>query len=237
MTAHLSTTTHQVTAAKALAPFAQPVADMNEGCLAALKAIGTISRFGRNETIFSEGDQASYSFKIVSGAVRLYKLLPDGRRQIAEFRLAGDFFGMEAAAEYALTAEALSDAVVVRYARNRLDRLEDEQVNLRRDLLNLLRRDLSAAQTHLIMLGRQTAKERIASFLVQLAERQNATDGSSVEVPMGRQDMADYLGLTIETVCRAISDLKRARVIAIPDRHHIVVRDMDALQSVADGDI
>ncbi len=237
MTAHLNPAHQQMTAAKVLVPFGhQSDADMNEGCLAALKAIGTISRFGRNETIFAEGDPANYSFKIMSGAVRLYKLLPDGRRQIAEFRLAGDFFGMEATSEYALTAEALCDAVVVRYARNRLDRLEDEQATLRRDLLNLLRRDLTAAQTHLIMLGRQTAKERIASFLVQLAERQNVVDNGSVEVPMGRQDMADYLGLTIETVCRAISDLKRARIIGIPDRHHIVVKSMDALQAVADGE-
>jgi CRP/FNR family nitrogen fixation transcriptional regulator len=204
--------------------------------LAVLKSIGTISRFTRNETIFSEGDAAGYTFKIVSGAVRLCKLLADGRRQIAEFRLAGDFFGLECGSEYALTAEALSDVIVVRYARNRLDRLELEESGLQRGLMRILKRDLGAAQTHLIMLGRQTAKERVASFLLQLAERAQAGNGSSIEIPMGRQDMADYLGLTIETVCRAISDLKRTKVISVPDRHHIVLRDADMLQAIADGD-
>jgi CRP-like cAMP-binding protein len=204
--------------------------------LAPLKAIGTISRYSRNETIFSEGDSAAASFKVVSGAVRLCKVLPDGRRQIADFRLAGDFFGLEATDEYALTAEALADVVAVRYSRARLDRLENEQANVRRDLMDVLRRDLTAAQMHLIMLGRQTAMERVSSFLVQLADRQDAESGASLEVPMGRQDIADYLGLTIETVCRAISELKRAHTIDVPDRHHIVVRNLDALQAVAEGD-
>lgn len=204
--------------------------------LAPLKAIGTISRFCRNETIFAEGDQAVASFKVVSGAVRLCKVLPDGRRQIADFRLAGDFFGLEATEEHALTAEALGDVVVVRYARVRLDRLENEQADVRRDLMGVLRRDLTAAQMHMIMLGRQTAMERVASFLVQLATRQHRELGGSVEVPMGRQDIADYLGLTIETVCRVISELKRAGTVIVPDRQHIVIRDIDALEAVAEGD-
>jgi len=210
--------------------------DSRDLMLAPLKSIGTISRFVRNETIFSEGDSVNASFKVVRGAVRLCKVLPDGRRQIADFRLAGDFFGLEAMDEYALTAEALGDVVAVRYSRARLDRLEDEQADVRRDLMGVLRRDLTAAQMHLIMLGRQTAMERVASFLVQLASRQDAESGKSIEVPMGRQDIADYLGLTIETVCRAISEMKRARTIDVPDRHHIVIRNLAALQSVAEGD-
>ena len=227
---NLNLATSHAVAMRATAPLvAQDLA------LAPLKAIGTISRYNRNETIFSEGDPAAASFKVVSGAVRLCKVLPDGRRQITDFRLAGDFFGLEATDEYALTAEALGDVVAVRYSRTRLDRLEDEQANVRRDLMDVLRRDLTAAQMHLIMLGRQTAMERVASFLVQLADRQDAEDGASVEVPMGRQDIADYLGLTIETVCRAISELKRGHTIGVPDRHHIVVRRLDALQAVAEG--
>jgi CRP/FNR family nitrogen fixation transcriptional regulator len=202
----------------------------------ALKTIGTVSRFSRRETIFNEGDPANYSFKIISGAVRLCKMLTDGRRQIAEFRLAGDFFGLESGDEHVLTAEALSDVVVARYARTRLDRLEDDEPTLRRSMMTMLRRDLNSAQQHLIMLGRQTAKERVASFLFQLAERQDAQDGGSIEVPMGRQDIADYLGLTIETVCREITNLKRQRILSVPDRHHLVIRNMEALQAVADGE-
>jgi CRP/FNR family nitrogen fixation transcriptional regulator len=225
-----------LTAGHAVALRAKSPVDGQDLMLAPLKAIGTISRFARNETIFSEGDPANASFKVVSGAVRLCKVLPDGRRQIADFRLAGDFFGLEATEEYALTAEALGDVVAVRYSRARLDRLEDEQADVRRDLMGVLRRDLTAAQMHLIMLGRQTAMERVASFLVQLAGRQDAESGESIEVPMGRQDIADYLGLTIETVCRAISEMKRARTIDVPDRHHIAIRNLDALQNLAEGD-
>ncbi len=228
---NLNLTTSPAVAVRALAPV-----DARDLALAPLKAIGTISRFVRNETIFSEGDQACACFKVVSGAVRLCKVLPDGRRQIADFRLAGDFFGLEATDEYALTAEALGDVVVVRYARVRLERLEDEQAHLRRDLMGVLCRDLTAAQMHLIMLGRQTAMERVASFLVQLAKRQEVDGVGTITVPMGRQDIADYLGLTIETVCRAISEMKRARTIDVPDRHHIVIRDLDELQAKAEGD-
>ncbi len=207
-----------------------------EAGLAALQAIGAIARFDRNETIFSEGDAAIASFRVVSGGVRLCKVLADGRRQIAEFRLAGDFFGLDGDGEYALTAEALSDTVVVRYARTRMDRLENEQESVRKDLMTILRRDLTTAQAHLIMLGRQTAKERVASFLVQLADRRHTANGGQIEIPMGRQDIADYLGLTIETVCRTISELKRMRIVSVPDRHHIVVRNIEALQAMADGD-
>ncbi len=202
----------------------------------ALKAIGTIAHFTRNQTIFSEGDPAAYSFKIMSGAVRLCKLLPDGRRQIAGFRMAGDFFGLDGDGDYMLTAESLSETTVVRYARNHLNRLEQEQGDVRHRVMDMLRRDLWAAQTHLIMLGRQTAKERVASFLLQLAERGDHGNGDSIAIPMGRQDMADYLGLTIETVCRAISELRRQHIIGVPDRHRIVLRNLDVLQSLANGE-
>jgi CRP-like cAMP-binding protein len=202
----------------------------------ALKAIGTITHFKRNQLIFNEGDAASSAFKLVSGAVRLCKLLPDGRRQIAGFRLAGDFFGLDCEGDYNLTAEALSEVVAVRYARTHLARLEEDRRDVRHRLTALLRRELWAAQAHLIMLGRQTAQERVASFLLQLADRDDTGNGDAIFLPMGRQDIADYLGLTIETVCRAISDLKRRRIIAVPDRNAITLLNLDALQTIADGD-
>lgn len=101
-------------------------------------------------------------------------------------------------------------------------------------MIAMLRRDLLSAQNHLLMLGRQTAKERVASFLLLMAERREG--GNTIDVPMSRQDIADYLGLTIETVCRALSELKRARVIAIPNRHQIVVRNTEALETMALGE-
>jgi CRP/FNR family nitrogen fixation transcriptional regulator len=204
--------------------------------LFALQSVSSTSRFGRNQTIFNEGDDARYSYKILEGGVRLCKVRPDGRRQIAEFLLPGDMFGFEMGDEHSLTAEALCDVVLLRCSRSHVERLSDESVEVRRKLMSLLRRELSAAQEHLVMLGRQTAKERVASFLLLLADRNDADDGDAVELPMGRQDIADYLGLTIETVCRALTDLKKEGLIAIPNRHQVVIRRTEALELVADGD-
>lgn len=202
----------------------------------ALQAVGTVQRFVRNETIFNEGDEARFSYKVVSGAVRLCKVLPDGRRQIADFSLPGDFFGLEAGDEHALTAEALGDVVVVRYFRNQLEQLSDDRSDIRDTLLATLRKSLWAAQHHVIMLGRQTAMERVVSFLLQLGARAGARDGGSVELPMGRQDIADYVGLTIETVCRALTELKNRKLISTPDRRTVVLKNLAALESLREND-
>jgi CRP-like cAMP-binding protein len=204
--------------------------------LSAMQAIGQQAHFNRDATIFSDGDDALYSYKVVSGTVRLCKLMSDGRRQIAEFLQAGDFFGFEWQESYTLTAEALEDVVVVRFPRSRLNRLGEERRDVQRQLMSLLSRDLCAAQNHLLLLGRQTAKERVASFLLSLATRSQARSGSTLDIPMCRQDIADYLGLTIETVCRAISELKRARLIGVPNRWQIVVNNIPALREIAGGD-
>src|SRR5436190_3375071 len=114
----------------------------------AMKAIGTVAQFARNKTIFNEGDDAQYSYKVVSGAVRLSKVMIDGRRQIADFALAGDIFGLDWSDDYAVTAEALTEVTLVRYSRNNLARLGEEQVSVRSKLTDVLRRDLWAAQNH-----------------------------------------------------------------------------------------
>lgn len=204
--------------------------------LGALREIGANLTFARNETIFSEGDSAEYSYRVVSGAVRLCKMLSNGRRQIADFFLPGDFFALGGASEHAFTAEAVNDAVVVCFQRRRIERLCDEAPDIRKDLLSRLYRDLSAAQNHLVMLGRQSAKERVASFLLLLAGRVKASNGESIELPMGRQDIADYLGLTIETVCRALSDLKRSRLITTPNTHEVVLNNIEALQQLTENE-
>jgi CRP-like cAMP-binding protein len=213
-----------------------PVRPPVDESLSAMQAIGQVAHYSRGETIFSDGDDALFAYKVISGTVRLCKLLSDGRRQIAEFLQAGDFFGFELRDSYALTAEALEDAVVVRFARSRLDRLSEERRDVQRQMITLLSRDLCATQDHLLLLGRQTAKERVASFLLILASRANAKNGTTLEVPMCRQDIADYLGLTIETVCRAISELKRSRLIAVPNRLQIVVLNIAALRETAGAD-
>src|SRR4051794_11693183 len=129
---------------------------------AALNGIGTMARFARNATIFSESDEARFSYKVVKGAVRLSKVLLDGRRQIAQFLLPGDMFALDCDAEYSLTAEALTEVTLVCYPRMHIERLSEAMPEVRRALMSSLRRELSAAQHHLMMLGRQTAKERVS---------------------------------------------------------------------------
>jgi len=195
-----------------------------------LAALGTVACYARNQTIFSEGDDADYSYKVVSGAVRLSKMMSDGRRQIAEFALPGDYFGINWLEEHAMTAEALNEVNLVCYARGRLERLGDENRAVRAELFANLPHELWAAQNHLVILGRQSALERTASFLVQLIDRRQVAKNDTLDIPMTRQDIADYLGLTIETVCRMLTKLKHAGIIAIPDRHTIVVRNAAALR-------
>ncbi|MEJ0028341.1 MAG: helix-turn-helix domain-containing protein [Rhizomicrobium sp.] len=198
-----------------------------------LASLGTIGHFDRNATIFSEGDDADYSYKVLAGAVRLSKMMSDGRRQIAEFALPGDFIGINWLAEHAMTAEALNDVTVVAYARGRLERLGDENREIRAELFANLRHDLWSAQNHLVILGRQSALERVANFLAQLLERSRSADKTRLDIPMTRQDIADYLGLTIETVCRMLTKLKLSGIIGIPDRHTITVRNAAGLRRAA----
>src|SRR5262245_6985142 len=203
--------------------------------LRALQQVGIKVRFARNETIFNDGDEASNCYKVISGAVRLCKHMSDGRRQIADFLLAGDFFGFMQFGTYKFTAEAVGDVVLMCYPQSQVARLSSTMPNLRGRLLVLQSQRLLAMQDHLVMLGRQTAKERVASFLLHIAERSDAEEGLAFDLPMSRQDIADYLGLTIETVCRMLSELKRERVIAVPNANQVVLDDTDALQTLAEG--
>jgi CRP/FNR family nitrogen fixation transcriptional regulator len=198
-----------------------------------LAGLGAISHYTRNNTIFSEGDDAEYSYKVVAGAVRLSKMLSDGRRQVAEFALPGDFFGINWLGEHSMTAAALNDVAVICYRRGRLERLSDENRAVRAELFSTLRHDLWAAQNHLVILGRHSALERVASFLLQLIDRKKNANKDIIDIPMARQDIADYLGLTIETVCRMLTKLKVNAVIEIPDRHTVKVCSISALRRAA----
>jgi CRP/FNR family nitrogen fixation transcriptional regulator len=204
--------------------------------LVSLQSVGTRVRFARGETIFMEGDAAANVYRVLCGAVRLCKHMADGRRQIVDFVLEGSFFGLMPVAGYAFTAESVNDTVIVSYPRAQVERLGEQYAAVRRRLFSLLSDQMLAMHSHLVMLGRQTAKERLAGFLHRLAMRADAADGDTVELPMGRQDIADYLGLTIETVCRELTALKRSRVITAPDLHSIVLRNFDALARLADAE-
>ena len=201
--------------------------------LSALDTLGNVCRFGRGATIFSEGNELRCSYRIISGAVRLSRITEDGRRQIVEFRVAGDFMGFEWDGYYALTAEAVRDVVAVRYMRARVDRMIEARSEIRDHVLALIRQELLAAHEHLITLGCQSAKERVATFLLQLARRAGVGDGDVIEIELGRQDIADYLGLTLETVSRTLSEFKRIGAISLPKRRQIVMRNRAKLRSQA----
>ena len=162
--------------------------------------------FARNTEIFAEGEPAGHVYKVVSGVVRISKLLPDGRRQISAFHTAGDMFGFEADDVHHASAEAVVPVKVVAYKWQSLLDAGTGSVSLVRDLLNLTMIGLRHTQEHLLLLGRKNALERVAAFLVEMAERTKT--GSVVELAMARHDIADYLGLTLETVSRMFAELK-----------------------------
>jgi CRP-like cAMP-binding protein len=193
-------------------------------------------RFSRNETIFNEGDEAKYAYKLVRGAVRLCKHMADGRRQIVEFLLPGDSFGFLQFGFYSFTAEAIGRVAMICYPAHQIEQVSNSTPDLCRRLLVLLSQRLLGMQDRLVLLGRQTAKERVASFLISLADRSGTEEDTPLELPMSRQDIADYLGIAMETVCRELGDLKRARTISIPHSHQVVLKDIEILHAIAAGD-
>ena len=200
--------------------------------LVALERIGTRLRFSRNDEIYAEGDGADCWYKVVSGTVRVCKLLADGRRHIAEFCFSGDCFGVDGSSERPYSAEAVDDVVVMRYPRKATERTIDENPALARHLCDSMLRDLANAHGRTLLLARMTAPERVATFLLEMFERCDRS--KALDLPMSRNDIADYLGLTIETVCRVLSLFKREDIIAIPSPHRIELLDRHALQNVGE---
>lgn len=190
------------------------------------------------ETIIGEGDAAESLFNVVTGWVKIYKLLPDGRRQITGFLSPGDFLGLAVNDTYAYSAEAVTDTQLCRFPRKRLESFVDDYPHLEKKLLSIASNELIQAQDQMLLLGRKTAKERIASFLLNLSGRAENTDqpASPVSVPMTRSDIADFLGLTTETVSRTFSSLKKEGHIRILDGHMIALEDPDRLHELAEGD-
>jgi CRP/FNR family nitrogen fixation transcriptional regulator len=188
--------------------------------------MGATMSYPRNMEIFGENEPADYLYKVVSGTVRTYKILSDGRRQIGGFYLPGDIFGLEYADEHSLSAEAITDAKVLVVKRSALNTLADRDTGVARQLFALTGRELSRVQDRILLLIK-SAQERVASFLLEMAERVPAAN--SIELPMSRQDIADYLGLTIETVSRTLTSLESSAAIAVPTSRRIVLRNRSAL--------
>jgi CRP/FNR family nitrogen fixation transcriptional regulator len=194
----------------------------------ATSTVGSVQSFAKDEEIFGEGDRAAYVYKVLSGVVRTSKLLSDGRRQIDAFHLAEDIFGIEAGDEYRFCAESVGDCVVVAYRRNHLAALTGSEVQLAKDMTMGMLRSLVRAQNHMLLLGRKSALEKIATFLLDMAER--TADDDALDLPMSRTDIADHLGLTIETVSRSFTQLERQGLIELPSARHVVLSNRAALE-------
>ncbi len=192
-----------------------PSSGIPSGALGPLERQGATVAAERNEEIFAEGEPAKYCYLVISGCVRTVKLMEDGRRQIGEFLLPGDTFACEWLDEYDFSAEAVTDVRLRRYTRVALEDAADRDCGFARRLRELTAGRLRTARAHMVMLARKTASERIAGFLLEMAVRMNTEDQGLVDLPMTRTDMADHLGLTIETVCRALTELRRQGTIGI----------------------
>jgi CRP/FNR family transcriptional regulator len=188
--------------------------------------------------VFWEGDAAAHVFLVVEGCLRVYRTLPDGRRAILGLIYPGDLLGVSSRDRYLFTTEAVSPVKLRRFPRRRFHELVDDAPHLRPMLFAKICDEMTAAQDQMILLGRKTAQERVVSFLLMVARRSGADTRVPVEIelPVGRLDMADFLGLTIETVSREISKLKRAGLIALKGTNHVVLRRMRSLQDLAEGD-
>ena len=200
---------------------------------------GTHMVLAKDEELFAEGDEAEFFYQVVSGAIRSYKLLSDGRRQIDAFHLRGDIFGLEAGGEHRFSAEAVGDVQVIAYRRSRLSALIEEDTAFRERIMNATLRSLERAQEHMLLLGRKTAQERLATFLLLLAHKAKARGiaEGAIDLPMNRSEIADYLGLSLETVSRQFTKLKSSGHIRIEHNNEITIRDLDGLTEIAEGTV
>ena len=183
--------------------------------------IGTPMRFARNSEIYGEDEVAEYLYQVVSGAVRTYKILEDGRRQIGAFYLPGDIFGFEAGENHISSAEAVCETRVVVVKRAALFARTTHEKDLAQQLWDATAQELRRFQRHLMLLI-CSAEERVVGFLHDMARR--AVKNAAIELPMSRQDIADYLGLTIETVSRTFTQLEQNGVISLPTARRVELR-------------
>lgn len=208
-------------------PAPRPPAGAGMAPAEAVQLHGPTLSFGRDEEIFGEGESADSVYRVVSGAVRTFRILADGRRQISEFHLPGDSFGFEPSAVHRVSAEALGPTRLVAVRRNALMDNADTAPEFARLLWRAAVADLQRSQEHVLRLGHRSAAERVASFLLDVARRLGGHD--AFDLPMSRQDIADYLGLTIETVSRSFTQLQALGLIAVRCCRHVRLSDRAAL--------
>jgi len=210
-------------------PHGAGVPDQPHGVVSALEEFGTVISVAKNAEIWAQGDNVQYSYRIVSGCIRLVKLMEDGRRQISEFLVAGDWLGFDGTAIQDVAAEAVAGSVLKRYRRRAVDALASRDMCVAHWRFELMSQKLYLAHEHMLTLGRRTAEERIAAFLLDMEARTGRDRAGAVPLPMNRTDIGDYLGLRLETICRVLSRLKRAGAIRTSPSG-FSIRDREALE-------
>jgi CRP/FNR family nitrogen fixation transcriptional regulator len=182
---------------------------------------GTCRRFARGEEIFTEGEPCSLFYTVVSGTVRTGKLLSDGRRQIDAFHFPGDVFGLESGENHRVTAEAVDTVTAIAYRRSAFGEIVQGDPAFGEQVLASTLSSLDRAHDHMLLLGRKTALEKMASFLLEIADRRG--NSGRIELPMQRLDISDHLGLTIETVSRTLTQMVRDGLIRLADAGRTVL--------------
>jgi CRP/FNR family transcriptional regulator, anaerobic regulatory protein len=198
---------------------------------------GTHMSFSRGDAVLFENDEAESCFRITSGVVVIYRLLVDGHRQIIDFLVPGDLLGLGGGRQYDVSADAVTDVIAIRYPRRLIDMASRSNSTLACWLLESVSRSLHAAHGQIVLLGSKNAVERVASFLLVFAQRQRnqQVEGEPLRLPMRRKDIADYLGLTIETVSRTFTQLRNAGAIELHHHDEVVFSDRDILEELAGG--
>jgi CRP/FNR family nitrogen fixation transcriptional regulator len=186
--------------------------------------------YKKDEEIYGEDEPAEYVYQVIRGAVRTYKLLSDGRRQIGAFHLPGDVFGLESGMDHRLAAEAVIDTTVRLVKRRSLEQAAGIDIKVARKLWTITAGDLRHAEDHMVLLGRKSAMERVANFLLEMDRR--LADAGMMALPMCRRDIGDYLGLTLETVSRALSQLHNEGVLGFFGARQIVLRNRQHLRNM-----
>jgi CRP/FNR family nitrogen fixation transcriptional regulator len=193
----------------------------------ARRILGLPIKFSPDAKIYGEGEPANFIYEVVDGAVRTVKALPGGRRQIGEFYFPGHIFGLDEGDGHSFSAEAVVQSTVRVIDRWKLIRMAEHDGELARQLLLMIGDQLAQAQRHALMLI-ETAQERVSSFLLEMEKR--ISIGNFINLPMSRQDIADYLGVTIETVSRTFTSLQTKSTIVLPTRRSVVLRKRSTLQ-------
>ena len=211
-------------------PVGYPAADQFRAITGYAGLVATEFSYKKDEEIYGEDEPSDYVYQVITGSVRNYKLLSDGRRQIGAFYLPGDIFGLESGTVHRLTAEAIVDTTVRLVKRRSLEQAAGMAVQVANSLWAMTAGELRHAEDHMLLLGRKNAMERVASFLLEMDRRLSVA--GIVALPMCRRDIGDYLGLTLETVSRALSQLHNDGVVGFSGARQIVLRNRQRLRSM-----